>query len=236
MVRLTDRPRVDDFRALSRSSPWRFNTLHFRHRSTDFGDEVEAWLDRPSQRVTVRSSEGVEVSHGVPYGTSGNARDFLDRDEPEFRPDGLVIERPRMWHLAHGDPMWRNYIWTAMLDPEELSHGVHIHDVRTESRLGRRTWSATCRPLMGVGEDWEGGYDPRCGCCPLLDSEASRLLEYGPDRTGSSNDALPTSYRVHLDVQTAITVEIAALDGNPSTILRNEILDVDTPLTPPQAN
>ena len=232
-TRLTDRPGVEDFRALSRSSPWRFETVHFRHHSTDFGDEVEAWLDRPSQRVTTRSSDGVEISQGVPYGTSGDAQDFSEDLEPTFRQDGLVAERPQMWYLEHGDPMWRNYAWTAMLDPDELSDGVHIDDVRAEERLGRSTWSATCRPLKGVGEDWEGGYDPRCGCCPLLDSHASRLLEYGPDHAASREDALPTTYRVHLDVQTAIAVEITALDGNSATVLSNEILDVDTALDPP---
>ncbi|MCT1802932.1 hypothetical protein M3B51_09060 [Kocuria carniphila] len=45
-------PGAEDFRALARSSPWRFTTLHFTHRhqwvggSAPAGEAVEAWLDR----------------------------------------------------------------------------------------------------------------------------------------------------------------------------------------------
>src|SRR5699024_2296739 len=45
-------PSAEDFRALARSSPWRFTTLHFTHRrqraggSAPAGEAVEAWLDR----------------------------------------------------------------------------------------------------------------------------------------------------------------------------------------------
>jgi hypothetical protein len=37
----------DSFRALARSSPWRWTTLHFAHRA-GFG-EVEAWVKRPGR-------------------------------------------------------------------------------------------------------------------------------------------------------------------------------------------
>lgn len=151
-------PTSGDFRALARSSPWRFSTLHFTHRRRRHGvdachERAEAWLDRGARRVTVRSPRGVEVSEG--------------------RPDG--------WHCDHGDPMWQDYQWTAVLNPAELSEGVDVRDVEVADVLGRLTWSAICRPLVGEGADWTGGYNPRCGCCPLLDSGASRLLEYGPD-------------------------------------------------------
>ena len=43
-------PGPDDFRALARSSPWRFGTLHFTHRA-DGEDPVEAWLTRPGHLV-----------------------------------------------------------------------------------------------------------------------------------------------------------------------------------------
>lgn len=150
-----------------------------------------------------------------------------------LQPDDLVAERPSDWHLYYGDPMWRDYQWTAMLDPAELSHGVQIEDVTATTLRGRLTWSAICRPLMGEGEDWEGGYDPPCGCYPLLDSAASRLLEYGPDDPILHTSDLPTTYLVQLDVQTAIAVQINTVDGWGGTVLSNEIHDVDRPLNPP---
>ena len=231
-------PSADDFRALARSSPWRFTTVHFTHQSTRGYSSradgiVEAWLDRPAHRLTVRSSNGVEIAEGVPYGVSGlDPSVSRQRVGPTYRSDGLVATRPSDWYLGNGDPMWRDYQWTAMLDPAELSHGVQIDDVTTTTLRGRPTWSATCRPLMGDGEDWDNGYEPRCGCCPLLDSAASRLLEYGPDHPTLRGD-LPTTYLVHLDVQIAIAVEITAVDGGRNPVLRNEILAVDAPLDPP---
>lgn len=155
------------------------------------------------------------------------------RLEPSLRPDGLVAWRPDDWHVYDGDPMWRDYQWTAMLDPAELSRGVQIDDVTTTVLRGRPTWSAICRPLMGDGEDWDGGYDPRCGCCPLLDSAASRLPEYGADDAKSHASDLPTTYLVQLDLQTAIAGQINAVDGWGGTVLSNDIHAVDRPLAPP---
>ena len=232
-------PSADDFRALARSSPWRFTTVHFTHqghRGAGPGADgiVEAWLDRRARRVTVRSPRGVKIAEGAPYG--GSRTDTATsprRDEPALRPDGLVATRPNDWYIHHGDPMWRDYQWTAMLDPAELSRGVQISDVTATTLRGRATWSATCRPLMGDGEYWEGGYEPRCGCCPLLDSAASRLTEYGPDHAFLLAGDLPTTYLVQLDVQTAIAVQVDALDGWGGTGLRNDILAVDEALHPP---
>ena len=232
-------PSADDFRALARSSPWRFTTVHFTHeghRGADRGADgiVEAWLDRHADRVTVRSVRGIETAEGTPYGGSGtDTAPLRRRDQPTLRPDGLVATRPHDWYIHHGDPMWRDYQWTAMLDPAELSCGVQINDVTATTLRGRPTWSATCRPLIGDGEDWAGGYEPRCGCCPLMDSAASRLPEYGPDHASLRAVDLPTTYLVHLDVQTAIAVQISALDGWGGTVLRNDILTVDEPLDPP---
>lgn len=228
-----DGPGEEEFRALARSSPWRFRTLHFTHRSGGLDGErsVEAWLNRPSRRVTVRTGSTVEIAEGVPYG--GSAGRHEPPGVPEYRADGMVAARPPGWHVVQGDPMWRDYRWTAMLDPDELDHGVQIHDVAASTRLGRETWSATCVPLIGAGEEWVGGYDPRCGCCPLLDSRASRWVEYGPDDPITGARDLPTTYRVQLDVQTAIVVRIDALDGPAGMVLTNEVHGVDTHLAPP---
>lgn len=245
----TSTPTAEDFRALARSSPWRFTTVHFTHcgrrlQEAGTAQTVEAWLDRPSRRVTVRTAGGVEVAEDVPYGASrvilrlpGAPAEPEPAPEPEprLRPDGLVAERPPHWHFDHGDPMWRDYQWTAMLDPDELSHGVEVEDVTTVIVRGRLTWSAICRPLMGEAEDWDDGYDPRCGCCPLLDSLASRLPEYGPAHPVLSAADLPSTYRVWLDVRTAIVVRIDALDGHRGTVLVNEIHAVDEPLDAPEA-
>ena len=109
---LPEVPTADDFRALARSSPWRFTTVHFTHRrqrdagSTPDGEPVEAWLDRRLGRVVVRSSGGVEVAEGPPYGAAVSLVTCDDdaegavpsppSPEPEvaLRPDGLVARRP----------------------------------------------------------------------------------------------------------------------------------------------
>ena len=238
---LPDVPDAADFRALAASSPWRFTTMHFTHRrqgnggATAEGGPVEAWLDRSRHRVVVRTTGGVEVAEGVPYSGSVSRADselFASQVGVVLRSDGLVAQRPEDWHLDHGDPMWQDYRWTAMLDPVELCQGVEISDVTTTVLRGRVTWAATCRPLAGVGEDWVGGYVPRCGCCPLLDSPAARIYEYGPKDPTLAAD-LATVYRVHLDVGTGIVVDLTPLDDTEGTSLTNEINDVDVPLDPP---
>lgn len=235
-------PDAADFRALAAGSPWRFTTVHLTHRrqgsggATAEGGPVEAWLDRVRHRVVVRTAEGVEVAEGAPYGGVVSGADAgLSRSGAGvvLRPDGLVARRPEDWHLDHGDPMWRDYRWTAMLDPVELCHGVQLSDVTATVLRGRATWAATCRPLVGDGEDWAGGYVPRCGCCPLLDSPAARIYEYGPEDP-TLTDSLATVYRVHLDVATGIVVDLTPLDGTEGVSLTNELHDVDDLLVPPQ--
>ncbi len=239
-------PTADDFRALARSSPWRFSTVHFTHRrreagGTPDGEPVEAWLDRRRGRVVVRSADGLEVAEGPPYseavdlvcGTDDGRGAAPPGPQVVLRPDGLVARRPEDWHCAHGDPMWQDYRWTAMLDPAELAHGVDVSEVVATTLRGRPTWSAVCRPLPGPVEHPENGYTPRCGCCPLLDSPASRLQEYGPEDPGLTGADLATVYRVHLDVRTGIVVDVTPLDGTEDTGLSNELHAVDEPLDPP---
>ncbi|MFI7579803.1 hypothetical protein [Kocuria kalidii] len=250
-------PTAADFRALASSSPWRFTTLHLTHRcqqdngSTPIGGPVEVWLDRGTGRLTVRSGAGVETAEGVPYGTAVSLVSCNDHDHDHdddgavcavqpspdtgvvLRPDGLVAQRPEGWHYDHGDPMWRDYQFTAMLDPAELSQGIEVSDVAATVLGGRPTWSATCRPLLEEDEEGGGGYDPRCGCCPLLLSPASLIPEYGPEDPALTTGEVPTVYCVHLDVQTGVVVDITALDGIGGSSLTNEIHAVDEPLDPP---
>jgi hypothetical protein len=57
-------PTVDDFQALARSSPWRWTSLHFAHRSR-FPGECEAWVRRPGQQL-VRTPDGREHRGSAP--------------------------------------------------------------------------------------------------------------------------------------------------------------------------
>jgi hypothetical protein len=211
-VRLTE----DSFRALARSSPWRFSALHFTRRS---GEErrgrVEAWLQRPG-RLRVRRADGTEeVVTGVPYSTwsfavgdDGIARTTTCEAPPAgptYRPDGLVDVRPRDWAFGHADPLFEDYRWVAMLDPAELAEGVTLDDLREEALHGRPVWWARAAAV--------DGYEPLCGCCPLLWSKASDDLEYGVDRppTGETH---PDAYDVALDVGTGVVVSLRPLGGS----------------------
>lgn len=251
---LPETPAPDDFRALARSSPWRFRTLHWTHYGAGAHNEdrrVEAWLRRPGH-LTVRDASGVRIATGVPHAVTtmwftsateaeaaagaGSSTDWSAVDEPHapwFRPDGLVAVRPVDYHLTHGDPMWQSYFWTAMLDPEELSHDVDITDVYAADRLGRPTWWATASTTPD--------YDPRCDCCALLNDQGSiqlveRLFDDGERRERgweTYSDDVPTAHLVGLDVQTGIVVDITELDGSCDTWVSNEIHAVDEELHPP---
>jgi hypothetical protein len=228
-------PTADTYRALARSSPWRWRTLRFAR--DDARGNVEAWLRRPGE-LLVRQRDGTEhYAHGAPYATSRSAIrrtpegvvavDAWDEQEqgPAFRDDGLVSDRPEGWHLTHGDPMWLDYTWTAMLDPDELSHHVEVSDVRREDRAGRETWWARLVPLPG--------YEPRCGCCPLLRSEISDRDEYGrePERLARVLQTdYPDAYDVALDVQTGVVVALEPVGGDVTSRFTMDIHAVDADL------
>ena len=201
-------PGPDDFRALARSSPWRFGTLHFTHRAED-KEPVEAWLTRPGH-LEVLSRGKRHIATGVPHTRSVLSLPDLDAEptapldaepglappdaetsapgrlsgvtpqsvEPVRRGDGLVAIRPDAVEIEFDDPMWQNYRWVAMLDPVELSHGVEVSEVHVRERFGRLTWTATVRALPASAEDASDGYAPRCSCCPLLFGEVSQSLEF----------------------------------------------------------
>lgn len=92
---LPSAPGADDFRALARSSPWRFGTLHFTHRPRGGtpGEEerVEAWLRRPGHlEVLARGERQVET--GVPY-----TRSMLYLEEPRLGLGRRLAERLGGW-------------------------------------------------------------------------------------------------------------------------------------------
>jgi hypothetical protein len=234
-------PTADDFRALARSSPWRWRTLHFRHRSS-FPGACEAWVRRPGDLLVRRPDEpSDEYVSGVPYSISrvrttrspdGATQAVEPEREPEpepvLRPDGLVASRPDGWHFRHGDPMWGSYTWTAMLDPVELSHHVEVSDLRAVDVAGRPAWRADLRALPG--------YDPRCGgnCCELLYSEAGLRADF-PDVEDVPESwrgrVYPDHYDLALDVQTGVVVRRLPIGGpDDAPWLENDVLEVDADL------
>lgn len=184
----------DSFRALARSSPWRFSALHFVVNGMHPG-EVEAWLSRPG-RLKVLYGGSEHVVTGVPYSSEVDPW----AEPPQLRPDGLVASR---WFEAWrwGDPMWQSYRWVSMLDPVELAAGTEVTDLREESLDGRVTWWASLRPIEG--------YEPRCGCCPLLPNRVSDEFEGREPRA-----EYPSSYTVGLDVATGVLVSLRAIGGD----------------------
>ena len=232
-------PTADDFRALARSSPWRWTTLHFQHRS-GFPGAAEAWVRRPGELLVRPPGGEPEYVSGVPYTTSrvrirSTPEGVVAVDPPVeptqgpvFRADGLVASRPDDWYLAHSDPMWGNYSWTAMLDPDELSHHVDVDHLRPVDVAGRPAWRADLRARPG--------YQPRCGgnCCDLLYSEAGLRADFPdpedvPERWRGR--VYPDHYDVALDVETGVVVRCLPVGGpDDASWLENDILEVDTDL------
>jgi hypothetical protein len=243
-------PTPDSFRALARSSPWRWRTLHFLHRGGRDARQVEAWVRRPGE-LLVRDADGREHREsGLPYSsavsvvtmsTEGNElpsvpvapRHVLPQEvEPLLRPDGLVAERPkdgmsdgRLVIVDYDDPMWGSYTWVAMLDPVELSHHVDVRDPRVDEVAGREVWRAFLRA--------EEGYRPRCGgnCCELLWSDVSRRCEFDDPEDAPRarpGTTYPDCYDVSLDVQTGVVVRCLPV-GAPvdHAWLEVDILEVD---------
>lgn len=223
-MRLTE----DTFRALARSGPWRWRSLHLVHTTSD--RSVEAWARRPHDLLVRDAGGRLHREHGWPYTQSGGAAAMPERRSPQdvvpaLRPDGLVERRPDEWWIEYGDVIWENYTWSAMLDPVELSHHTTLVDLRSHPRRGRETWWATASA--------EEGYDPRCGCCPLLWSAVSDRDERGgdPDWVPPDPATYPTAYEVGLDVATGVVVSLAGVDGpDGSPAFEVDLLEVDPDL------
>ncbi|MGY1638957.1 hypothetical protein ACI78V_20120 [Geodermatophilus sp. SYSU D00742] len=218
-------PDADAFRALARSSPWRWSTLRFtvRWRGEHALEPVRAWLRRPDalrvesldgrflqvvreqrQQVGVLTTDGGRTV-SLPWPAEGPA--------PVLRPDGLVAERPD--GLSYDDPMYQSYSWVALLDPVELADGrdhetgtlagpaLEVEAVRVVEHGGRPAWEALVRTTTR--------YEPRCACCPLLrDAEIDRL-EYGERWEGAE---YPSASLVRLDAGTGVCLWTEALDGS----------------------
>ncbi|MBB5786307.1 hypothetical protein [Jiangella mangrovi] len=224
----------ETFRALARSSPWRWRSVELTRRlvgdAITADEEVRAWIDRPG-RMRVVDHDGTEhlvdetpadrglvlVSSSDDGSGDGSGGAPVEPSvvtvpldpaapAPERRPDGLVARRPSGVTVAYDDPMYENYLWVAMLDPVELSDGVDVLSVEQVVREGRDTLEATVRPTAA--------YDPRCTCCALLIGEVSAELlraEGGPD---PEDRAFADAFAVALDVETGICVELRELGGD----------------------
>ena len=195
-------PSAEDFRALARSSPWRWSTLRFTVRWSGqhpHGDQpLRAWVRRPDRlRVETVKGELLQVvreprQQAAVLTTDGGRSVDLVRPgdpgvpQPDRRPDGLVARRPVSRLLSLDDPMYRSYFWVAMLDPVELADGGEFFDERDLEASG----VAVDRLLPvehGEREAWEAvvrttpRYEPRCGCCSLLRDRRIDELEWGSD-------------------------------------------------------
>jgi hypothetical protein len=218
------------FRALARSSPWRWTTLRFvrtRWPERDrFGDDVRAWLRRPD-RLRVEDLEGhlLQTELGSAPKTVGLLTPDGGREMPLRRPtsvtpvfgaDGLVRQRPSDRDVDYDDPLFQDYAWVAVLDPVELADGDDgrpgstLEGLRTVEHHGREAWEAIVRPTSA--------YAPRCSCCALLLSEESerRLAEEGGPTVGGQEPSFEfaDAHLVRLDVETGVCVHVEQLGGD----------------------
>lgn len=231
----------DSFRALARSSPWRWTSLHFtRHANAATHDRrVEAWVRRPGVLHLRRDGGRVEterdrLGQGFAVVSAGAGAEpeivhcWPQDVDPVLRPDGLVAERPAEFaerkgefrNIRYGDVMHESYLWVAMLDPVELSAGTTVDDLAVEEHHGREVWRATMTAVPG--------YEPTCGCCAILWSQISDAdeLEGYPEQMPDPAE-YPDAYRVALDVETGVAVEVVAIGGRRDYGLDVEIHAVD---------
>lgn len=237
-------PTPERFRALARSSPWRWSTLQFTlaFRGRRQWDPVRAWLRR-YDALRIENLDGVllHVVHQAPATTvsvtDGVESVFLkarpNEVPPTYDADGLVAHRPGRRAVEYDDPMWQTYHWVAMLDPVELTDGrdgaagAVIQDVREVHHHGRRAWEAIATPT--------DAYDPRCSCCPLMLSEVSDALEAqagGPTvRTFDPAFDFAPAHRLRLDVETGVLVYGEQIGGTRSGESHEVVIEaVDEPM------
>jgi hypothetical protein len=238
-------PNADRYRALARSSPWRWQTLRFTTRWIDDDDApaVRGWVRRPGYlRVEALDGELLAAERGEPsrafltaVGTApapvvavGSAADPVDAaastagvdDALRIGPDGLVLGRPFGLDRAD-DPMYGSYHWVAMLDPVEFA------DSRDDDAEDPPVVVDAVHEVDHHGRPaWEAllrpraSYDPRCTCCALLlsaESEARGADEGAPTvRDSDPEFRYADAHRVRLDVGTGVCVLTEQVGGSRS--------------------
>lgn len=155
---------VDRFRALARSSPWRWRTVAFAvsWAGPYAGRPVRAWIERPN-RMRVEDLDGSVLKDteepSVPgtrqpagsFGWSAAPRAPLSSEPglvltaaqaaaalpqpPEPRLRPDGLVAQRLDYLFDYDaPMYQNYHWVAMLDPRELTDGADPEVTEVDER------------------------------------------------------------------------------------------------------
>lgn len=173
MDALDEERAAETFRALCRSSPWRWKTLRFEvsWREPDVSGEpppvddgVRAWLRRPGalrvesvDGTLLYSTTGTGGSRGDSY-VNSTRRSWLLPPRlvtPVFNSAGLVRRRPE---AAYGEPVFENPRFSAMLDPVELAGNapvayetpfanvIEIHSLRQVDQQGRDALEAVVVP------------------------------------------------------------------------------------------
>lgn len=199
-------PTPERFRRLARSAPHRWDELVLEGTWGRRLQPLRILLERPDL-VRVERLDGTllhEARHGsegggVVHDRNGRALPAEVVPPPELDADGLVATA-RRWREAPEVPYYSDYRFVAVLDPNELSEGVDVLEVRAVDHGGRPAWEALLRPT----ED----YDPRCPCCPLLHCLACDL-SMDEEPQASYADA----HLVRLDVGTGVCVLTRELGG-----------------------
>ena len=236
---------LDRFRALARSSPWRWQALRFELDGRDRSEPLRAWCRRPNDlRVETLDGRLVQVQRDQPPGSTGwmafgDARGSWSTQRtwpadvaPELDSDGLVRVRPDSFAVEYDAFFHEDYRWVAMLDPAELADGngpdagpaVSVDALRAVEHHGRSAWEAELRPT--------DDYWPRCSCCELLDSrESARLRVEEGGHEDPVDRVYPERHRVRLDVGTGVCVLTEELGGTtPGVVHDLRILGVDESL------
>jgi hypothetical protein len=216
-------PTTERFRALARSSPWRWSSLRYTEQEPDWradGQPLRVLVRRP-KLARIERLDGTllgilreEPQTVTPMSRRGNARPVelpgMSDVLVDLNADGLVRRRPDRWDTDTDTAMINNYYDIAMLDPVELADGhdggpgTIIDDLCVVDHHGREAWEAILRATAA--------YNPRCPCCSLVLSEL--IEDAGFDlRAEDPTFTYPDAHRVRLDVGTGVCVASEQLGG-----------------------
>ncbi len=165
--------------------------------------------ERWTELELVHRSSYVDVHATLRHGELDGAR---LSDGHRIRERGAP---PSSWAVRPLEPYATNYLWSAMLDPYELTENVAITEVRREELFGRPVVTFVAHALPG--------YDPVCTCCPLVFSDISQRLEYGAKWVPKPGE-LPDGVELSLDLEVGIAVSSRDRGGLFERWFFNEIL------------